>query len=239
MSKSFDEPLAQPGASIHAQAKLDHCGDRARQSDSAHRGCRSHGLPARKINRLIDDAVLPRSVRIKLGTRRALRAFAVPMVSFGASDGAKLSKGMRLEAMRMIEKFAKENRPRLRDEPKHAKHLRFESGCLVISLGESVSAAMAGLNKLGDALRRIIEYPDIRGGLPVMRGTRVSVYEIADALAADGLEITLEDFPALGREDVEAAALYAKAHPWTGRPRSDPNPRRMVSEETVDLTDSA
>lgn len=197
------------------------------------------GVSARKINRLIDDAVLPRSVCVKLGTRRALRAFAVPMVSFGASDGAKLSKGMRLEAMRMIEKFAKENWPRLRDEPEHAKRLRFESGCVMISLGEPVSAAMIGLNKLCDALRRIVEDPEVRGGLPVVRGTRISVYEIADALSSDGIEMALEDFPALSREDVEAAALYAKAHPRTGRPRAGSNPRRLVSEEIVDLTDAA
>ena len=197
------------------------------------------GISARKINRLIDDAVLPKSVCVKLGTRRAVPAFAVPMASFGACDGAKLSKGTRLEAMRMIEKFAKENWPRLREEPEYAKRLRFESGCVMLSLGEPVSAAMAGLNKLGDALRRIVEDPEIREGLPVVRGTRISVYEIADAFTADGMKITLQDFPALSREDVEAAILYAKAHPRTGRPRSDSQARRLVSRATVDLTDAA
>ena len=194
------------------------------------------GISARKINRLIDDSVLPKSVCVKRGTRRALRAFAVPMVSFGASDGSKLSKSTRLEAMRLIEKFTKENWHDLRVEPEHAKRLRFESGCVMISLGETVSAAMVGLNKLADASRRIIEDPGIRGGMPIVRGTRIGVYEIADALAADGMEMTLEDFPALSREDVNAAALYAKAHPKTGRPRVRPDPRRMISETTVGMT---
>lgn len=197
------------------------------------------GVSARKINRLIDDAVLPKSVCTKVGTRRALRAFAVPMVSFGASDGAKLSKRMRLEAMRMIEKFTKENWPRLCNEPEQARLLRFESGCIIISLGEPVSAAMAGLNQLSDALYRIVKEPKVRGGLPVVRGTRISVYEIADALLSDGLEIALEDFPVLSREDAEAAALYARAHPRTGRPLTGPGSRHLVSEETVDLTDAA
>ena len=197
------------------------------------------GVSARKINRLIDDAVLPKSVCTKVGPRRALRAFAVPMVSFGASDGAKLSKSMRLEAMRMIERFAKENWPRLRNEPEHARLLRFESGCVMVSLGEPVSAAMAGLNELSDAFHRIVEDPKVRGGLPVVRGTRISVYEIADALSSDGLEITSEDFPALGREVIEAAALYARARPRTGRPLTGSGSRHLVSEETVDLTDAA
>ena len=197
------------------------------------------GVSARKINRLIDDAVLPKSVCTKVGTRRALRAFAVPMVSFGASDGAKLSKRMRLEAMRMIEKFTKENWPRLCNEPEHARLLRFESGCIIISLGEPVSAAMEGLNQLSDALYRIVKEPKVRGGLPVVRGTRISVYEIADALLSDGLEIALEDFPVLSREDAEAAALYARAHPRTGRPLTGSGSRQLVYEETVDLTGAA
>ncbi len=195
------------------------------------------GVSVRKINHLIDDAVLPKSACVKLGSRRAVRAYAVPMVSFGASDGSKLSRGMRLEAMRMIEKFTKDNWLRLRDEPEHARLLRFESGCVILSLGEPVSAAMAGLNKLNDAFRRIIEDSDVRGGTPVVRGTRISVYEVADAFATDGLETTLEDFPTLSREEVEASALYAKAHPRIGRPRVGSKLRRLVSEETVDLSD--
>ena len=197
------------------------------------------GVSVRKINRLIDDGVLPQSVCVKLGARRALRAFAAPMVSFGASDGAKLSKGMRLEAMGVIEKFAKENWTRLRADPEHAKRLRFESGCVMISLGEPVSTAMVGLNKLDDALRRIVADPGVRGGLPVVRGTRINVYEIADAISKDRMEITLEDFPALSREDAEAAVLYAMAHPRTGRPRAGSGLRRLVSEKTVESTDAA
>ena len=160
------------------------------------------------------------------------------MVSFGASDGLKLSKGTRLKAMRMIEKFAKENWSRLREEPEHARFLRFESGCIMIFLGEPVRVAMAGLNKLNEAFRRIVKDPGVRGGIPVVRGTRISVHEVADALAVDGLETTLADFPALSREDVEASALYAKAHPRTGRPRADSTLRNLVSERTVDLTDA-
>ncbi len=40
------------------------------------------GISATKINRMIDDSVLPKSSYVKLGSRRALRAFAVPMVRF-------------------------------------------------------------------------------------------------------------------------------------------------------------
>ena len=193
------------------------------------------GIPVRRINRMIDDGILPRAVCIKVGRRRAVRAFAVPMVGFGASDGAKLSKRMRLEAMRKIGKFTKENWSHLCADPGHAGPLHIRTGCLVVHLGEPVGAAMAGLNKWGDACRRIVSDPEIRGGLPVLRGTRIGVHEIAYALRADGIEMVLEDFPSLCRRDVEAAALYAEAHPKTGRPRTSAYPRRLVSEKSVEL----
>ena len=97
---------------------------------------------------------------------------------------------------------------------------------------------MAGLNKLSDVRRCIVEDPEVRGGLPVVYGTRISVYEIADALSSDGLEITLEDFPALSREDVEAAALYAREYPRKRRSLTGLGSRRLVSEEIIDLTDA-
>ena len=137
----------------------------------------------------------------------------------------------------MIGRFARDNWLRLRDEPERARVLRFESGCVTLPPGEPASAAMAGLNRLDDAFRRVTEDPDVRGGAPVAHGTRIGVHEVADALATDGMETRLEDFPALGREDVEASAPYARAHPRAGRPRAGSRPRRPVPEGTVDLTD--
>ena len=191
------------------------------------------GVSERRVNRLIDDSILPRSVSVKIGARRALRAFAVPMVRFGASDGAKLSKATRLEAMRLIETYTKANWHRLCREPGQAATLQFESGCLVVTLGETVSAAMAGLNRLGAALDRVVADPDVRAGLPVLRGTRIGAHEIADALACDGMAAVLQDYPTLTKEDVEAGVLYARAHPRSGRPRANDRRRRLIAEKAI------
>ena len=58
--------------------------------------------------------------------------------------------------------------------------------------------------------------------------------EVAAALAADGIEAILEDFPALTREDVEAAEIYAEAHPRIGRPRAA-RAGRLVTETRADM----
>ena len=150
------------------------------------------GVAACKINQLLDDEVLPDSAAAKVADRRRLHACAVPMVSLGATDGSKLSEGTRLDAMRQVERYAKENWRQLWRDPGSASGLRFECGCITISRGEKVTEAMAGLNKWAEARERVVEDPGVRGGMPVLRGTRAGAYEAADALAGEGLAAALK-----------------------------------------------
>lgn len=193
------------------------------------------GVSAREINRLIDDGLMPGSTFKKVGKSRFVKAFAAPMVRFGAGDGVMLSKKTRLEAMKTMASYTKSNWRSLVVDPDRALDLRFESGAVTVALGETVASAMTGLCKLAGANRRIAIDPEVRGGMPVVRGTRVGVYEVAAALEADGMEAVLEDFPTLTREDVEAAKIYARAHPRMGRPRTA-RVGRLVAETRIDLT---
>ena len=58
----------------------------------------------------------------------------------------------------------------------------------------------------------IIRDPEICGGQPVIRGTRVTLRTLLASLAegSDEAEI-LEDFPALTREDIKAVIAFAAA----------------------------
>ena len=59
---------------------------------------------------------------------------------------------------------------------------------------------------------RIVRDPQICGGEPVFRGTRVTLRTVLASLAAgDGLEAILAQFPALKPEDVRAAIAFAAA----------------------------
>lgn len=64
----------------------------------------------------------------------------------------------------------------------------------------------------------IISDPDIRGGAMVIEGTRIGVYEVADVVQNASAEEALEIYPSLSRDKVDAAVIYAKAHPKVGRP---------------------
>lgn len=58
------------------------------------------------------------------------------------------------------------------------------------------------------------------GGTPVIRGTRVPVYDVAASVAAGiPLDRILAAYPSLKMEQIELANLYAEANPQRGRPR--------------------
>ena len=59
---------------------------------------------------------------------------------------------------------------------------------------------------------RIVRDPQICGGEPVFRGTRVTLRTVLASLAAgDSIEAILADFPSLKAEDVQAAIAFAAA----------------------------
>jgi uncharacterized protein (DUF433 family) len=69
----------------------------------------------------------------------------------------------------------------------------------------------------------IVVDPEILGGTPVIRGTRLTAYAVSARLAdGEHVEDILEDYPVLTREAVEAADVYARTHPLRGRPAGRP-----------------
>ena len=59
---------------------------------------------------------------------------------------------------------------------------------------------------------RIVRDPEICGGEPVFRGTRVTLRTVLASLAeGDSAELILADFPTLRAEDVWAAVAFAAA----------------------------
>ena len=78
----------------------------------------------------------------------------------------------------------------------------------------------------------IVQDPQILGGEPVFKGTRVPVYDVA-ASAASGLSVAeiRKDYPSLSEDKIELAILYAKSTPPRGRPKAAaaPGKRRMIS----------
>jgi uncharacterized protein (DUF433 family) len=65
--------------------------------------------------------------------------------------------------------------------------------------------------------------PEIFGGEPVFRGTRVPIHLIATLVEQGSTEVEiLEAYPRLTSEMIRLAPAYAQAYPLRGRPRKQP-----------------
>ena len=69
--------------------------------------------------------------------------------------------------------------------------------------------------------------PEVKGGEPVIRGTRLTARAVLARLAGgDGVSDLAADYPDIAPEAFEAAALFARTHPLRGRP---PRPRPRLA----------
>lgn len=69
----------------------------------------------------------------------------------------------------------------------------------------------------------LVSDPEILGGTPVIRGTRVTVYSILGRLEnGDTLADLLDDYPEIPEAAFIAAETFARTHPLRGRPSGRP-----------------
>jgi uncharacterized protein (DUF433 family) len=107
------------------------------------------------------------------------------------------------------------------------KHADAAGEPAIVSIGELVridtGKALADVRRrmalYEGARERIVRDPDIMGGTPTIRGTRITAQSILGRVAAgDSIDSIVEDYPYLDRETIEGAAVYAAANPPRGRP---------------------
>jgi uncharacterized protein (DUF433 family) len=98
-----------------------------------------------------------------------------------------------------------------------------EGGLLKVDIRAARRELAAALRELRRVRRLVVSDPEIMGGNPVFRGTRVPVHLIAQLVAQGATETELlASYPRLTPEMVRLAPLYATAYPLRGRPRKQP-----------------
>jgi uncharacterized protein (DUF433 family) len=101
--------------------------------------------------------------------------------------------------------------------------LSLEGGLLKIDLREARRALAASLRDLRRARHVVVSDPEILGGDPVFRGTRVPVHLIAELVAQGSKPAELiEGYPRLTAEMIRLAPVYAAAYPLRGPKRKLP-----------------
>lgn len=90
----------------------------------------------------------------------------------------------------------------------------------VVDAGPTAKTIAGRLQRYRQAMKLIVEDPEIQGGAATFKGTRLLVHHIAELLQQEVPEAELrEDYPNLTPAMTEAARIYAQAHPRRGRPR--------------------
>src|SRR5437868_14945578 len=98
-----------------------------------------------------------------------------------------------------------------------------EGGLIKIDLREPRRALAASLRELRRARRLVVSDPEILGGDPVFRGTRVPVHVIAELVAQGSKPAELiKIYPRLTAEMILLAPVYAAAYPLRGPRRKLP-----------------
>jgi uncharacterized protein (DUF433 family) len=167
------------------------------------------GLPLKAVNNAIDRktvAAVPGEDGGRLLDARAL---------------VSLSIERRLSASIATPELRRKVFDALAEAPRNTVSL--EGGLIKIDLREPRRALAASLRDLRRARRLVVSDPEILGGDPAFRGTRVPVHLIAELVAQGSAPTELiEGYPRLTAEMIRLAPVYAAAYPLRGRPRRQP-----------------
>ena len=98
------------------------------------------------------------------------------------------------------------------------------SEALVVRWSQEFAKIVRDAHEYAERRSAFIEAdPEVKGGEPVIRGTRLTARAVLARLAGgDSLSDLAADYPDIDPAAFEAAALYARTHPLRGRP---PRPR--------------
>jgi uncharacterized protein (DUF433 family) len=177
-------------------------------------------ISVRDVNRLIDERILPEELYSTEGNRRVYVG-ACALLNFYVGTADSLTALERTNAIRTLWESKSEHAAwtmkswrRLR--PKWTIHHHF----LTINFDKFVADTIERHHRLTEARKIVVEDTDILGGTPVIKGTRVPVYDVAASAEAGLTTARIKNaYPSLDDNLIELAVLYAKAMPARGRPR--------------------
>jgi len=183
------------------------------------------GVSLRDVHRMIDERILPERF-FDTSESRSFKRQACVFISFYFRAADRLTAEERQRTIALASKSSV-----------NRKNKVIQDGFLTIDFAPFWKTVDERLERLEAARRAVVSDPEIMGGVPVIRATRVPVYDIAASVQAGiSADEILAAYPSLKPEHVELAALYAEANPLRGRPRQRitlPTGAKLVSTTKV------
>ena len=176
------------------------------------------GAPRHVIEKAIEDHILRVRPPASGGEPQGPRMLPYHAVAYAAVVG------------KLDLKLSVEHKKRLANglallSPEDIRSARFELAPAVeLDIGRLAGDAVDRAERYRAARDRAITTDEaIKGGTPVLRGTRMTVYSVLGRVEhGDTIDDILEDNADLDRDAIEAAVIYARTHPMMGRPAGRP-----------------
>ena len=178
------------------------------------------GVPLTAVNKAIEQKAI-RPVRARQGVSIPVEELA-PLVVV-----SRVGVPLPTQAKRRIRDWLVTAVER-EDEPRELAL----SSALVVRWSDEFTAILRDAREYAQRRAEYIETdPEVKGGEPVIRGTRLTTRAVLARLAGgDSVSDLAAEYPDIDPAAFEAAALYARTHPLRGRP-----PRRArASREALD-----
>jgi uncharacterized protein (DUF433 family) len=162
----------------------------------------------------IDKAIEQRVVSVKRGPRRQSFLPSEELYAIWVLGHAELALPVRVK--RQIRDWLVHSKP-YRSQREQTLAL---GESLVVRCGAETAAAVKRAERYAKQRDRyIVSDPGIKGGEPIIKGTRIDVHAVAARLAGgETIDDLAQDWPHVSRAALEAANLYARTHPKRGRP---------------------
>nr|WP_100550019.1 MULTISPECIES: DUF433 domain-containing protein [unclassified Pseudomonas] len=194
-----------------------------------------------EVNRLVDEDLLP-EVFLKTKTRREYDLLGTALtVCINRLTKNILTKAARRVALRQwaesdYEKvwyIAQNGRKEAASSehfvlalwpqgynPKGLKVVDDQEVKVVVDLTSEIKKVLLRFRSLHEAANVVISDPNVMGGMPVFKGTRLPVETVLASIDAGEPFATLkEGYPFLTEEMIDLARVYLDTHPRRGRPR--------------------
>lgn len=186
-----------------------------------------------EVNRLVDDELLPSRFCWKTRDRREFDLLgAAAALRLNRKFKDLLTKQARRDLLEHLDtEYLIKLRQVLRSETDTASDLALadpltgtnyiiEFKDLTLNVTREINEVSARILLIVAAEDSITVDPEIMGGLPVFRGSRLPIETaVASMDAGVTLDDMIEDYPFLDADRVELARLYLRLHPRSGRPR--------------------
>jgi uncharacterized protein (DUF433 family) len=174
------------------------------------------GVTVAEINRAIDRKILPTKL-YDISASRTLRKDACLWIAFYFETAGSLKPSARLKA---IQKAIEDGFDRGASWRELRSCRVAESRAVEVCFGRIWEDVDRRWTELQEAREMVVEDPEILRGTPVIKGTRIPVYDVASVVDAGTPAQELATlYPRLDGRHFELASLYAKANPRRGRPK--------------------